>query len=175
MPDGKTRSVLAAARLQTIAEEALGDVQRLTPEVINWIPAEGVWSIMDILCHIREFVPFWTSEALRVARGAGEQWGRDHTDNARVAAVRNTASCKLENVAADIRRAVRRSADTLAELSDADLAIEATSKNPRWGMKPASFIVDHLLVQHIEKHLGQIQRNVTQFNDGSALAGRAKV
>ena len=40
MPDGKTRSVLAAARLQTIAEEALGDVQRLTPEVINWIPAE---------------------------------------------------------------------------------------------------------------------------------------
>ena len=175
MPEGKTRGALAAAQLQTIADEILGDVQRLKPELINWIPEEGVWSIMDILCHIREFVPFWTGEALRIARGSGEQWGRDHTDNARLAAIRDTASYKLEDVAADIRRAVQRSADALAEMSDADLAIEATSKNPRWGLKPASFIVDHLLVQHIEKHLGQIRRNVTQFNDGSASAGRAKV
>ena len=29
--------------------------------------------------------------------------------------------------------------------------------------KPASFVVDHLLVEHVEKHLGQIRRNVTQF------------
>ena len=41
--------------------------------------------------------------------------------------------------------------------------VEATSKNPRWGLKPASFVVDHLLVQHVEKHLGQIRRNITQF------------
>jgi uncharacterized damage-inducible protein DinB len=175
MPEGKTRGALAAAQLQTITDEILGDVQRLKPELINWIPKEGVWSIMDILCHIREFVPFWTGEALRIARGSGEQWGRDHTDNARLTAVSNTASYKLGDVAADIRRAVQRSADTLAELSDAELAIEATSKNPRWGLKPASFIVDHLLVQHFEKHLGQIRRNVTQFNDGSASAGRATV
>ena len=163
MPEGKTRGALAAAQLQTIAEEILSDVQRQKPEIINWIPAEGVWSIMDILCHIREFVPFWTRETLRVARGSGEQWGRDHTDNARLAAVGNTASYKLGDVAADIREAVHRSSDTLAGLSDAELAIEATSKNPRWGLKPASFIVDHLLVQHVEKHLNQIRRNATQF------------
>jgi DinB superfamily len=139
-------------------------VQRLKPELINWIPEEGIWSIMDILCHIREFVPFWTGETLCVARGSGDQWGRDHTDNARLAAVRNTASYKLGDVASDIRRDVKCSADTLIELSDADLAIEATSKNSCWGLKPASFIVDHLLV-HVQKHLSQIRRNVTQFAD----------
>jgi hypothetical protein len=37
------------------------------------------------------------------------------------------------------------------------------SRNPRWGVKPAGFIVDHLIVQHLEKHLGQIRRNVAQY------------
>ena len=175
MPEGKTRGALAAAQLQTIADEILGDVQRLKPELINWIPEEGVWSIMDILCHIREFVPFWTGEALRIARGSGEQWGRDHTDNARMAAISGPRHTSWRMWRQTFGGLVQRSADTLAELSDADLAIEATSKNPRWGLKPASFIVDHLLVQHVEKHFGQIRRNVTQFNDGIASADRAKV
>jgi hypothetical protein len=82
---------------------------------------------MDILCHIREFVPFWTKETLRI---------------------------------------VRRSAATLNDLSDADLAVEAHSRNPRWGLTPASFVVDHLLVQHVERHLGQMRRNIAQFGDG---------
>jgi hypothetical protein len=62
-----------------------------------------------------------------------------------------------------IRAAVADSAATLWRLSDADLDVEAASRNPRWGVKPAHFIVDHLLVQHVEKHVGQIRRNVTQY------------
>ncbi len=30
-------------------------------------------------------------------------------------------------------------------------------------MKPASFVIDELLVHHVAKHLGQIRRNVSQF------------
>jgi uncharacterized damage-inducible protein DinB len=164
----QTRAAMAAVRLQTITDEILAEVQGLPPALVTWIPAEGVWSIMDILCHIREFVPFWTDETLRMARRPDEPWGRDHTDASRLAAVTNTASYTLQEVLGDIRRTVRRSADTLNDLSDADLAVEATSKNPRWGLKPASFVVDHLLVQHVEKHLGQIRRNVGQFGEARA-------
>ena len=32
-------------------------------------------------------------------------------------------------------------------------------------VKPASFIIDDLLTQHVEKHLGQIRRNVMQFEE----------
>ncbi|MBV9267541.1 MAG: hypothetical protein JO061_15340 [Acidobacteriaceae bacterium] len=71
----------------------------------------------------------------------------------------------------DIRREARASANTFAELSDADLANEAFSRNPRWGRKPASFILDDLLVRHLEKHLGQIRRNVTQY--AAATGGNA--
>src|SRR5262249_17800204 len=144
------------------------EVGRLPPELITWVPAEGVWSVMDNLCHIREFVPFWTNETLRVVRRPHEPWGRDLTDPARLAAVTNTASQKLENVVADIRRVVRQSAETLTTLSDTELSVEAVSRNPRWGRKPASFVVDDLLVQHLEKHLGQIRRNVAKFTDARA-------
>jgi hypothetical protein len=169
MPE-QTRSARAAARLQGITDEILADVQRLPRELTTWIPGEGAWSVIDILCHIREFVPFWTGETLRIARQPHELWGRDQTDTARLAAVTNTAAYKLDDVVTDIRHVVRRSANALKELSDADLSVEATSKNPRWGLKPASFVVDHLLLEHVEKHLGQIRRNVAQFGEGRADA-----
>jgi hypothetical protein len=38
---------------------------------------------------------------------------------------------RLDNVVGDIREAVRRSAETLRTLSDEDLAVESTGKNPR--------------------------------------------
>ena len=161
----QNRPAAAAIRLQATTDEIIAEVRRLPSEFINWIPAEGVWSVMDILCHIREFVPFWTGETLRIVRRPNETWGRDHTDTARIAAVTNTAAYKLEDVLLDIRQAAQQSADALRDLSDADLDIQATSKNPRWGVKPASFVVDDLVVQHVEKHLGQIRRNVRQFDE----------
>ena len=164
MPE-QTQGGKAAAQLQKTVDEILAEVQQLPPELITWIPAPDVWSVMDILCHLREFIPFWTAETLRMARRPQESWGRDNTDTARRAAVTNTAAYRLEDVVADIRKAVRQSTGDLNGLSDAELSMEATSKNPRWGLKPASFVVDHLLVEHVEKHLGQIRRNVAQFSE----------
>ena len=65
---------------------------------------------------------------------------------------------------------MRQSAETLRTLSDEQLAVEAASKNPRWGVKPASFVIDELLVHHVAKHQGQIRRNITQFNEARAKA-----
>ena len=166
MPEAQTRAMAAAGRLTSTTEDILAEVQRLPAELIHWIPAEGVWTVMDNLCHIREFVPFWTGEALRIVQRPGERWGRDHTDTARLAAVTNTSTHVLADVVADIREAVRHSAETLRALSDEQLAAEAASRNPRWGVKPASFVVEDLLVQHVAKHLGQIRRNVAQFAAG---------
>jgi uncharacterized damage-inducible protein DinB len=163
MPEPQAHATAAADRLTNTTDEILAEVQQLPAELIRWVPAEGVWTIMDNLCHIREFVPFWTGETLRIVRRPTEHWGRDHTDTARLAAVTNTAAHTLDDVVAGIRDAVRRSAETLKTLSDEDLAAEATSKNPRWGVKPASFVIDELLVHHVAKHLGQIRRNVSQF------------
>jgi uncharacterized damage-inducible protein DinB len=166
----QARPAAAATTLQATTDEIVTTVRRLPAELINWIPAQGVWSVMDILCHIREFVPFWTGETLRIVRRPNETWGRDHTDTARIAAISNTAAYKLDDVLSDIRQAAQRSADALRDLSDADFDIQATSKNPRWGVKPASFVVDDLVVHHVERHLGQIRRNVRQFDEARSKA-----
>jgi DinB superfamily len=70
----------------------------------------------------------------------------------------------LSDVEQAIRQAAAESAARLSRLSDADFDVEATSRNPRWGLEPAGFIVDHLLIAHVEKHIGQIRRNVTEYH-----------
>lgn len=165
MADATPLGTQAAARLRATADELVAEVRGLPPELIFWIPGDGVWTVMDNLCHIREFVPFWTAEARQMVRFPSKPWGRDHAHAGRLAAVTNTAELRLDDVLDDIRREVEASASALEGLSDADLAVTATSVNPRWDVKPASFVVDHLLVQHVEKHLGQIRRNVRQFSE----------
>jgi uncharacterized damage-inducible protein DinB len=162
----------ASARLRAAAGELLAEIDRQPSDLITWEPAAGVWSVMDILCHVQEFVPYWTAQTLRVIEHPNELWGRDHTDPDRLAAVANTAARRLADVKDDIERGVHASAATLERLTDADLDVEATSRNPRLGTKPAQFIVDHLLVAHVEKHIGQIRRNVTQYQERDA--GRAR-
>lgn len=168
MAETPTRGAEAAQRLRSAADEIIAEARALPTGLITWIPAEGVWSVMDNLCHIREFVPFWTAEVLRITGSPTEPWGRDHTDAARLAAVTNTAQYAIEDVLRDLDAGVRNAAAALAKLTDEDLAIEATSRNPRWAVKPASFVVEHLLVQHLEKHLGQIRRNVAQYQAADA-------
>jgi uncharacterized damage-inducible protein DinB len=164
MADLQTRASAAADQLTKTANEILAEVERLPPELIHWVPGEGVWTVMDNLCHIREFVPFWTAEALRIVQRPSEPWGRDMTHTGRLAAVTNTSGLRLDDVARDIRELVSQSAATLKTLRDDQLATEAASINPRFGVKPASFVVDELLVHHIAKHQGQIRRNISQFN-----------
>ena len=163
MPDAGTRAHTAAVRLESAVREMLAEVERLPIDLITWRPADDVWSVMDNLGHVHEFVPYWTGQALQVARHPDELWGRDHTNTDRLAAVTNTSVRRLADVEQAIRAAVRDAADSIRRLTDADLDVEATSRNPRWAQKPASFIVDHLVVQHVEKHLGQIRRNIQQF------------
>ena len=163
MPE--SRGQRAGIRLRAAAGELLAEVARLPPDLITWQPAADVWSVMDVLCHVQEFVPYWTAQTLRVIENPQEKWGRDPTDRDRLAAVTNTAARQLSDVERGIRRAAEESAAALSRLSDEALATESTSRNPRWGVKPAHFIVEHLIVEHVEKHIGQIRRNAARYQE----------
>jgi hypothetical protein len=108
MPETHGRGSAAADQLIATTDEILAEVQQLPPEIIHWVPAEGVWTVMDNLCHIREFVPFWTGETLRIVQRSSDPWGRDHTDTARLAAVTNTARYRHQYRAVSARRRHRR-------------------------------------------------------------------
>jgi hypothetical protein len=157
------RAQQAARKLEELTEEILAESMALPAELVRWRAQPEVWSIMDILCHIEEFIPYWTAQLLKVVHHSDEPWGRDHTNPDRLAAVRDTAPKNIAAVGNAIRSLAGESALTIGRLKDADLDIEGPSRNPRWGTKPAGFIVDHLLLVHLANHLGQIRRNIDEF------------
>ncbi len=163
MPNIIERSNELAVKLETAADALLTEVSTLPADLIAWKPADDVWSVMEILCHVAEFLPFWTGQTLQIVRQPDEPWGRTHTDTARLAAVQRAGARTLADVTAEIRDGARNAAAAIRGLRDGDLAIEAMSRNPRWARQPASFVIEQLLVEHVEKHLGQIRRNATQF------------
>lgn len=158
-----SQGTAAAAKLEAAHKTLLEAVSGLPEAALAWKPADDVWSVLEILGHVAEFVPFWTAQTVQISRQPDLEWGRTHADTDRLAAVQRASSRSLGELLDEIRTGVEASAATLRAISDADLAAEAQSRNPRWGRKPASFIVDDLLVGHVEKHAGQIRRNADQF------------
>lgn len=147
-----------------LADDIIQLVEPLSEEELRWKPADDVWSVMEILCHVEEIVPYWLQEIQGVVQSPGSEWGRNHLHEGRLAAVAKAD----QRTAADIQEGIRATKQDvqsiLGTMSPEDLAIEAPSRNPRWGTKPMSFIVDHLLVEHLESHLGQIKRNMGQYS-----------
>ena len=153
----------ALDQMTSTAQEILREIGSMPPACVPWKPAAEVWSVMDILCHIAEFVPYWTSQIEVIVATPEKSWGRTHNDPDRLAAVAETSSRELDDVLHALSFAVSASVEKLRGFSTAQLATEALSRNPRWGLKPASFVLDELLVKHLKTHLAQVRRNVSQF------------
>ncbi|RAS89359.1 DinB family protein [Priestia endophytica] len=152
--------------VQQSLDQVIQISEGLSNEVLRWNPTEEEWSVMQILCHLAEALPYWLNEIEQLLENPGKEWGRGLQDEARLAAVEKSkvhntslldALKKLEEVKLQVE-------NTLSKLDERKLAMEAPSQNPRFGTKPISFIVDHLLVEHASKHLGQIERNLSKVN-----------
>jgi hypothetical protein len=148
-----------------LTDDIIKLVQSLSEEELRWKPADDVWSVMEILCHVEEIIPYWLHEIQAVVQSPGSEWGRNHLHEGRLAAVAKAH----QRTAADIQEGILGTKKVvqsiLGNLSPEDLAVEAPSRNPRWGTKPMTFVVEHLLVDHLESHLGQIERNRGQYTD----------
>lgn len=141
-------------------------VKGLSEEKIRWNPTEEEWSIMQIIAHIVEAVPFWLSEIDHLIKSPGKEWGRNHLHEGRLQAVYDekvnaTSVAEMLQALEDVKQQVKAG---LGNLTTVQLAAEAPSRNPNFGIKPISFIIDHLIVEHVNKHEGQIQRNVSKIS-----------
>jgi len=86
-------------------------------------------------------------------------------DPDRLAAVSKTDERELDELLASLRGRLQETCRRLAAVTNEDLAISALSRNPRWGVKPALFILEDLLQQHLAKHRQQISRNISQLEN----------
>lgn len=138
-------------------------VLKNTEEAVLYVkPSEQEWSAMQIVSHILEAVDFWVAdlEALLVVPGA--KWGRNHEHVRRLAAVdENVVSrIKKDDAITALQNLVMKVEAALAKVKEEDLEKSAPSYNPNFDGKSLSFLVEHLIVQHVLGHYGQIVRHL---------------
>lgn len=125
-------------------------------------PSENEWSAMQIVSHILEAVDFWVAdlEALLVVPGA--KWGRNHEHVRRLAAVNEEIVSRInkDDAINAMQRLVPKVEEALGKVKEEDLVKTAPSYNPNFDGKPLSFLVDHLIVQHVLGHYGQMVRHL---------------
>lgn len=136
----------------------------LTEEVIRFKPSEEEWSIIQILSHLNEAVPYWLGEIQRVVDNPGVEWGRGLQDAARLEAVTNPESLSSDVVLSRIKEQRQKVGEVLSRLTDEQLAIESPHRNfAKFGNKPASFIISHFIDEHVAGHYEQIKRNLSKL------------
>ncbi|MEH6948438.1 DinB family protein [Bacillus sp. JJ634] len=141
-------------------------VKGLSEETIRWNPTEEEWSIMQIVAHIVEALPYWVEEIEQLVQSPGQEWGRNHLHEGRLQAVSPATvdAVSVEEMLQALEGVKQKVESGIGNLTTEQLAAEAPSRNPNFGTKPISFIINHLIDQHVNKHEGQIQRNLSKLN-----------
>ncbi|PZX07452.1 putative damage-inducible protein DinB [Psychrobacillus insolitus] len=147
-------------------DRILDTVKGLSEETIRWNPTADEWSIMQIMAHIVEALPYWVDEIEQLVETPGKQWGRNHLHEPRLQAVKpeTVDAISVEEIVKELQQVKQTVQAGIENLTAEQLAAEATSVNPNFGTKPLSFIIDHLIDQHVNKHEGQIQRNLSKLS-----------
>ncbi|MGJ9384405.1 DinB family protein [Salipaludibacillus sp. CF4.18] len=153
--------------VHTSLDHIIQTAEGLKEETIRWKPSEEEWSIMQILCHLVEALQYWLDEIEHLLEFPDTEWGRGLQHEGRLMAVAESAVERqsVQDVLKEIEAEKVSVEKVLSKLDEEKLNREAPSRNPRFGTKPLSFIVDHLLVEHASKHDGQIQRNLSKLNN----------
>lgn len=140
-------------------------VKGLPEETVRWNPTEDEWSIMQIMAHIAEALPYWVREIGQLVQSPGQEWGRNHLHEPRLQAVspETVDAISVDEMLQKLEEVKSQVKEGIENLTDEQLAAEAPSKNPNFGTKPISFIITHLIDQHVNKHEGQIQRNLSKL------------
>ena len=140
----------AIQSFQYSLDQLIETVKGLPEETIRWNPSNDEWSIMQILCHVLEATPYWIGEISQIKRDPNLEWGRGLKDEARLSGVSHTEKRSVDDVVKELDELKYQVECELSLLDDSTLAIEAPSRNPNFGVKTISFIVDHLIVGHID-------------------------
>ncbi|EOP26576.1 hypothetical protein IG5_02212 [Bacillus toyonensis] len=141
-------------------------VKSLPEEIIRWKPSKDEWSVMQIITHVAEAIPYWAKEISNIKLSNENLWGRGLTDEVRLQVVseENINRKTVEEVIEQLSSIPITIENVLHTLTDEELHIQAPSRNPCFENKPINFIVNHLIVEHTEKHYKQIERNVSKYN-----------
>ncbi|KQU17029.1 hypothetical protein ASG65_08955 [Bacillus sp. Leaf13] len=154
----------AIQSFQQSIDHILETTANLSEKTIRCNPTEEEWSIMQILSHIAEAIPYWLGEVETVVATPGSKWGRGLQDPARLAAVTDTEKLSVDEVLKQVDELKYKVESGLGKLDEETLSKESPHRNfAKFGNKPVSYIVDHFIDDHVSGHYDQIKRNLSKI------------
>ncbi|WP_285766692.1 DinB family protein [Peribacillus sp. SI8-4] len=150
--------------IQLSLDHILETTENLPEETVRFNPTEDEWSIMQILSHLTEAIPYWLGEVQAVVAMPGSKWGRGMQDPVRLAAVTDTERLSVDKVITQVKELKDKVENVLGKLDEETLSKESPHRNfAKFGNKPVSYIIDHFIDEHISGHYGQIKRNLSKI------------
>lgn len=153
--------------IKTINQEIdniVDTVTNLPEEKIRWKPDNDVWSIKEILAHVEEANNYWMSELKKTINAPDRKWGRGLQHEGRLSGVKRADQLDTDEIIKKVEDTKKTVEEAFSSIKEADLKIEAEHVNPKFGIKPLTFLVDHFMVEHLQGHQKQIERNIGQYN-----------
>jgi uncharacterized damage-inducible protein DinB len=121
-------------------------------------PAENEWTIMQILAHIVEFMPHWAEEIEKALAEPGCVFGRTPEDIGRLQGISEHEMDSLNKIKVALTGSYARLDEVLGKLQDSDL--ELIGKHVRYGEKSIGWLIDDLIVDHLNGHVEQIKSSL---------------
>lgn len=124
-------------------------------------PSSEKWSVMQIVSHVTEAIPFWRQDVEGLLIEPTGRWGRNHEHVGRLVAVNEEVVRQktVKEVINQLTDESQRVEMMFKKLQPEHLIIQAPSYNVNFEGKPLSFIIDHLIVGHIQSHYEQMVRH----------------
>lgn len=146
-------------------QEMIDIVKDLSEDTIRWNPTPEEWSIMQIASHVVEAIPFWLEEIKKINENPSNDWGRGLQHEGRLHAVSEQylKNKSVDDVLKELEHVPIQVEEVVLPLTEEQLKVVAPAKNPNFEGKSVQFIVDNLVVKHVEGHVGQMKRNLSKL------------
>jgi hypothetical protein len=118
-------------------------------------PTENEWSIMEILAHIVEFMPYWAGEVEKLVTHPGQNFGRTMQDEGRLAALRDHGHDTLAQAREALPGSYARLDAVLSALQDSDL--ELTGRHVKYGERTLAWFIGEFITGHLRSHVSQLR------------------
>lgn len=138
------------------------DFLRSHDEGLYWkAPSPEKWSVMQIVSHVTEAIPFWRRDVENLMVEPTGRWGRNHEHVGRLAAVNVEVVRQktVDEVIQQLEEEKQHVEKMFQKLQPEHLTIQAPSYNANFEGKALSFIIVHLIVGHIQSHFEQMVRH----------------
>ena len=139
--------------LRSAKDEVFSAIAEITEFEGHEVPAEGEWTVVQLLAHIAEIQVFWTNKAVLITEGGDPQIRRSDVENdRRLAAVNQGAQESLEESTKKVTAACEEAVATVGRMHPHKLGLPGhREENPM----TAGGVVEYV-ARHVRDHANQI-------------------